>query len=130
MWIPQRGLAFIHVVYQSKVAVEFLQQHPNNAAVLCEVDLECNKPISRFCYLHSCIICSQPLSTCTGLTSRAGELAQCDRQFERQSNLQCDVIDPEDTISRNYCAKHLPKESKAMTKYMASQERHEQHRCA
>ncbi|KAJ0165425.1 hypothetical protein CTA2_11295 [Colletotrichum tanaceti] len=46
-----------------------------------------------------------------------GEFEQCDRLYDSQSNLQCARSQTEDKISRNYCAKHLPKEDKAMTEY-------------
>lgn len=46
-----------------------------------------------------------------------GEFIQCDRLYERQSNLQCNITLADELTSRNYCPKHLPKESKATTEY-------------
>lgn len=36
---------------------------------------------------------------------------------QRTMDLQCDVTNTEEVSSRNYCSKHMPKESKATTEY-------------
>jgi len=47
-----------------------------------------------------------------------GELKQCNRLYEQESNLQCNVTDVDPKISRNYCSKHMPKENKATMAYV------------
>lgn len=47
-----------------------------------------------------------------------GELKQCDRLYDQESNLQCYETATETMTSRNYCAKHMPKETKAKTAYV------------
>ncbi|KAF4493830.1 hypothetical protein FAGAP_10059 [Fusarium agapanthi] len=46
-----------------------------------------------------------------------GEFEQCDEKYEAQSNLQCDTPTRVVKESRNYCAKHLVKESKAKDEF-------------
>lgn len=46
-----------------------------------------------------------------------GLFTQCERLFDAQTNLQCDVTETENVEAANYCIKHLPKEGKATTKY-------------
>ncbi|KAF2018965.1 hypothetical protein BU24DRAFT_418537 [Aaosphaeria arxii CBS 175.79] len=45
------------------------------------------------------------------------EFKQCDRLYDRQSNLQCSQTAAAETESRNYCSYHLPKEDKATWEY-------------
>ena len=47
-----------------------------------------------------------------------GEFKQCDAKYNAQTNLQCDITEREDLVSRNYCSKHMPKEGKAKTEYI------------
>lgn len=46
-----------------------------------------------------------------------GEFHQCDIKYDAQSNLQCDRPGRRNVESRNYCAKHLVKESKAKDEF-------------
>ena len=52
-----------------------------------------------------------------------GVFKQCDRLYELESNLQCNVTSKEEVQSRNYCPKHMPKEGKASTEYIGRHER-------
>lgn len=47
-----------------------------------------------------------------------GEFKQCDRLYDQQLSLQCDVANIHESTVRNYCPKHLPKESEATTAYI------------
>lgn len=47
-----------------------------------------------------------------------GTFVQCERLYNAQSNMQCNAADVEIIVSRNYCARHMPKEPKATTEYI------------
>lgn len=52
-----------------------------------------------------------------------GEFKQCDAKYNAESNLQCDHTQEDERTSRNYCAKHLPMEGKALTEHTGRQAR-------
>lgn len=52
--------------------------------------------------------------------AQKGEFRQCDDKYDSQSNLQCSVTNRHDKRSRNYCPKHLIKETKDAKLYTES----------
>ncbi|MCJ1261106.1 hypothetical protein MMC22_000970 [Lobaria immixta] len=51
-----------------------------------------------------------------------GEFKQCNAKYHAQSNLQCARTNVVEVPSRCYCPKHLPKDNKAITRFVGRQD--------